>query len=98
MRFAALASAYGCFGTVVSRTEEFAPAFEAAAADSASQLAVFSHEHAGAGATDYLHLLGLTALGWMWGRIAKAAIVIPKAPTAAALTGSRWVVIGRWPG
>ncbi|HEX5321830.1 MAG TPA: thiamine pyrophosphate-dependent enzyme, partial [Stellaceae bacterium] len=30
--FAALATAYGCFGTAVSRTEEFAPAFEAAVA------------------------------------------------------------------
>jgi acetolactate synthase I/II/III large subunit len=28
--FAALAAAYGCFGAAVSRTEEFAPAFEAA--------------------------------------------------------------------
>ncbi|MFJ5486922.1 acyl-CoA dehydrogenase C-terminal domain-containing protein [Hansschlegelia beijingensis] len=31
-------------------------------------------DNAGAGATDYMHLLGLVALGYMWGRIAKAAV------------------------
>ncbi len=31
-------------------------------------------DHAGAGASDYMHLLGLVALGMMWGRIAKAAL------------------------
>ncbi|SFG54293.1 acyl-CoA dehydrogenase C-terminal domain-containing protein [Methylobacterium gossipiicola] len=31
-------------------------------------------DNAGAGATDYLHLLGLVALGYMWARIAKAAL------------------------
>ncbi|GJD46692.1 3-methylmercaptopropionyl-CoA dehydrogenase [Methylobacterium cerastii] len=30
-------------------------------------------DNAGAGATDYMHLLGLVAMGYMWGRIAKAA-------------------------
>ena len=31
-------------------------------------------DNAGAGATDYMHLLGLVAMGHMWGRIAKAAL------------------------
>ena len=31
-------------------------------------------DNAGAGATDYMHLLGLVALGYMWARIAKAAL------------------------
>ena len=37
------------------------------------QNAMAKPENAGAGATDYMHLLGLTAMGYMWGRIAKAA-------------------------
>ncbi|GLK81721.1 acyl-CoA dehydrogenase C-terminal domain-containing protein [Methylopila turkensis] len=31
-------------------------------------------ENAGAGATDFMHLLGLVALGYMWARIAKTAL------------------------
>ncbi|WP_375453988.1 acyl-CoA dehydrogenase C-terminal domain-containing protein [uncultured Methylobacterium sp.] len=31
-------------------------------------------DNAGAGATDYMHLLGLVAMGYMWARIAKAAV------------------------
>jgi len=38
------------------------------------QNAMGNPEHAGAGATDYMHLLGLVALGYMWGRIARAAL------------------------
>ncbi len=38
------------------------------------QNAMGKPENAGAGATDYMHLLGLVALGTMWGRIAKAAL------------------------
>ena len=30
-------------------------------------------DNAGAGATDYMHLFGLVALGYMWARIAVAA-------------------------
>jgi hypothetical protein len=30
-------------------------------------------DNAGAGATDYMHLFGLVALGYMWGRMARAA-------------------------
>jgi acyl-CoA dehydrogenase len=30
-------------------------------------------DNAGAASTDYMHLFGLVALGWMWGRMVKAA-------------------------
>ncbi|MDP2619148.1 MAG: acyl-CoA dehydrogenase C-terminal domain-containing protein [Hyphomicrobiales bacterium] len=35
--------------------------------------AMAAPDNAGAGATDYMHLLGLVALGFMWARMAKAA-------------------------
>jgi hypothetical protein len=38
-------------------------------------------DNAGAGATDYLNLFGLVALGYMWARIAEAALA--KADDAA---------------
>ena len=31
-------------------------------------------DNAGAGAYDYMHLLGLVAMGYMWARMAKAAL------------------------
>jgi acyl-CoA dehydrogenase len=37
------------------------------------QNAIGKPDNAGAGATDYMHLLGLVALGYMWCRIAAAA-------------------------
>ena len=37
------------------------------------QNALARPDHAGAGATDYMHMFGLVALAYMWGRIAKAA-------------------------
>jgi alkylation response protein AidB-like acyl-CoA dehydrogenase len=37
------------------------------------QNALARPDNAGAGATDYMHLFGLVALGFMWARIAKAA-------------------------
>jgi len=37
------------------------------------QNALGNPDNAGAGATDYMHLLGLVALGYMWCRIAEAA-------------------------
>jgi hypothetical protein len=37
------------------------------------QNAVAKPDNAGAGATDYMHLFGLVALGYMWAQIAKAA-------------------------
>src|SRR5271155_5334713 len=37
------------------------------------QNAIGKPDNAGAGATDYMHLMGLVALGYMWCRIAAAA-------------------------
>ncbi len=37
------------------------------------QNAVAKPDNAGAGATDYMHLFGLVALGWMWARIASSS-------------------------
>ncbi len=37
------------------------------------QNALARPDHAGAGATDYMHMFGLVALAYMWARIAKAA-------------------------
>jgi len=39
------------------------------------QNAVKQPDNAGAGATDYMHLFGLVALGYMWGQMVKAARV-----------------------
>jgi hypothetical protein len=38
------------------------------------QNAMAKPDNAGAGATDYMHLFGLVALGYMWAQIAKAAL------------------------
>jgi alkylation response protein AidB-like acyl-CoA dehydrogenase len=38
------------------------------------QNAVAKPENAGAGSTDYMHLFGLVALGYMWARMAKASV------------------------
>ncbi len=46
--------------------------------------ALMKPDNAGAGATDYMHLFGLVALGYMWARIAEAAIAkLPKANGSA---------------
>jgi len=37
------------------------------------QNAMTKPDNGAAGSTDYLHLFGIVALGFMWGRIAKAA-------------------------
>ncbi|GJE39832.1 acyl-CoA dehydrogenase C-terminal domain-containing protein [Methylobacterium persicinum] len=58
------------------------------------QNAMGNPDNAGAAATDYMHLLGLVALGYMWCRIAKAALA-KKAEGDAA----RWdakLVTGRF--
>ncbi len=47
-------------------------------------------DNAGAGATDFMHLFGLVALGYMWGRIAKAAVADqPRRPPRAGTPSSR---------
>src|SRR5262249_20792649 len=38
-----------------------------------AQHALTKPDNAGAGSTDYMHLFGLVALGYMWAQIAKAA-------------------------
>jgi acyl-CoA dehydrogenase len=38
------------------------------------QNAMAKPDNAGAGATDYMHMFGLVALGYMWARIAEAAL------------------------
>lgn len=43
------------------------------------QNAIAKPDNAGAGATDYMHLFGLVALGFMWAQIAKAALARLKA-------------------
>lgn len=44
------------------------------------QNAIGKPDNAGAGATDYMHLFGLVALGYMWCKIAEAALAkLPKA-------------------
>ena len=48
------------------------------------QNAMAKPDNAGAGATDYMHMFGLVALGYMWCRIAEAAHAkLPKANGAA---------------
>jgi acyl-CoA dehydrogenase len=56
------------------------------------QNAMAKPDNAGAGATDYMHLFGLVALGYMWARIAEAAIAkLPKANGSAPLYNAKLV-------
>jgi hypothetical protein len=49
-------------------------------------------ENAGAASTDYMHLFGLTALGFMWARIAKAVLARQAAGTSnEALDAKLWL-------
>ena len=50
------------------------------------QHATKNPDHAGAGSTDYMHLFGLVALGYMWARMAKAAL---EEPNPEGFGGSR---------
>ena len=62
-----------------------------------AQNALAKPDHAGAGATDYMHLFGLVALGYMWARMAEAAEA--KLASAANGTGERMnakLVTGRF--
>ncbi|WP_342165103.1 acyl-CoA dehydrogenase C-terminal domain-containing protein [Methylobacterium sp. SD21] len=59
------------------------------------QNAMGNPDNAGAGATDYMHLLGLVALGYMWCRIARASL----AQKAEGGDTARWeskLVTGRF--
>ncbi|KQP08043.1 acyl-CoA dehydrogenase [Methylobacterium sp. Leaf99] len=51
-------------------------------------------DNAGAGATDYMHLLGLVAMGYMWARIARAALA--KQAEAASDRMADKLVVGRF--
>ena len=54
--------------------------------------AVAKPDNAGAGATDYMHLFGLVALGYMWARIAEAALrQSPKANGSAPRMNAKLV-------
>ncbi|SFK38759.1 acyl-CoA dehydrogenase C-terminal domain-containing protein [Methylorubrum salsuginis] len=52
-------------------------------------------DHAGAGATDLMHLLGTVVLGYMWGKIAKAALAA-KAEGRDAERMEAKLVLGRF--
>ncbi|HTK12220.1 MAG TPA: acyl-CoA dehydrogenase C-terminal domain-containing protein, partial [Xanthobacteraceae bacterium] len=60
------------------------------------QNAMAKPDNAGAGATDYMHLFGLVALGVMWVQIAKAAQDKIAAGDAAAETMKAKLVTGRF--
>jgi alkylation response protein AidB-like acyl-CoA dehydrogenase len=53
------------------------------------QNALTKPDNAGAGSTDYMHLFGLTAMGYMWAKMAKAALARPDGmfTTAKLATG-----------
>ena len=51
------------------------------------QNAMAKPDNAGAGATDYLNLFGLVALGYMWTRIAEAALAKSGNGAAPAMKG-----------
>jgi acyl-CoA dehydrogenase len=56
------------------------------------QNALANPDNAGAGASDYMHLFGLVALGYMWCRIAEAALVnLPKANGSAPTMNAKLV-------
>jgi acyl-CoA dehydrogenase len=46
-------------------------------------------DNAGAASTDYLHLFGLVALGYMWARIAKAVLARQSAGTSSEALDSK---------
>ena len=56
------------------------------------QNAIAKPDNAGAGSYDYMHLFGLVALGYMWCRIAEAALAkSPKANGSAARLNAKLV-------
>ncbi|MGC2453630.1 MAG: acyl-CoA dehydrogenase C-terminal domain-containing protein [Pseudolabrys sp.] len=56
------------------------------------QNAMAKPDNAGAGSYDYMHLFGLVALGYMWCRIAEAALAkLPKANSSAARLNAKLV-------
>jgi hypothetical protein len=60
------------------------------------QNAMAKPDNAGAGSYDYMHLFGLVALGYMWCRIAEAALAkLPQANGSAAALKAK-LVTGRF--
>jgi acyl-CoA dehydrogenase len=60
------------------------------------QNAMAKPDNAGAGATDFMHLFGLVALGYMWCRIAEAALVKLPNPNGSAPTMNAKLVTARF--
>ncbi|NNM70930.1 acyl-CoA dehydrogenase C-terminal domain-containing protein [Enterovirga aerilata] len=60
------------------------------------QNAMAKPDNAGAGATEYMHLMGLVALGYMWGKMAKAALARKAAGDGAAARMDAKLVTGRF--
>ena len=60
------------------------------------QNAMARPDNAGAGSYDYMHLFGLTALGYMWCRIARAAMEKKSADAASAPAMDAKLTLGRF--
>ncbi|MGB8899702.1 MAG: acyl-CoA dehydrogenase C-terminal domain-containing protein [Methylocella sp.] len=60
------------------------------------QNAIAKPENAGAGSYDYMHLLGLVALGYMWAQIAKAAIASKAAGNGDAAALEAKLLTGKY--
>ena len=60
------------------------------------QNAMAKPDNAGAGAYEYMHLLGLVALGYMWARIAKVALQKKAEANGAASTFDAKLLTGRF--
>ncbi|MET0745731.1 MAG: acyl-CoA dehydrogenase, partial [Microvirga sp.] len=60
------------------------------------QNAMAKPDNAGAGATDYMHLFGLVALGYMWARMAEAALALKARGQGEAGRWDAKLVTGRF--
>jgi alkylation response protein AidB-like acyl-CoA dehydrogenase len=60
------------------------------------QNAMAKPDNAGAGATDYMHLLGLVALAYMWARIAQATLARSAVEAADAAAAQARLLTGRF--
>jgi acyl-CoA dehydrogenase len=60
------------------------------------QNAMARPDNAGAGATEYLHLMGLVALGYMWAKMAKAALAKKAEGDGVAARMEAKLVTGRF--
>jgi alkylation response protein AidB-like acyl-CoA dehydrogenase len=58
--------------------------------------AVAKPENAGAGASDYMHLFGLVALGFMWAKIARTALEKKAAGTGNAASMDARLITGKY--